>query len=343
MSVGMTKLRERLQGFKDKIEEAEERTAAAKELTKNTEAEADQHEVDRNSMKSRIALLKKELQEKLEKLDEKAARLAELTNKSTEEGEAVRELECVESEGDEQMADLESQLKLTQQELEQTDHRNIELAQKVLQTESELNKAKARCEKASAKIERLDEHIAEASESMKDLQYKDEDASERETVKEEMISFLATELKKVQQTAEDEERRVGRLERMKDVIYEEISRWDSKKKEVMDEMDGMSSLIEELNDDDDDVGGRSAPAAVTKPAREELPEPEPEPEAEEEDEEEEEPEEEDWTRCVSRPATRPEALDYTGFLSTQVAFFARQETFVQCAPSVSRLLLDVGP
>ena len=87
--------------IKDKIEDAEEREHNAKVSLKEVEATYNQHESDIDSMKKRISLLQKELDEKRVLLEERKIKSEEFEEKCVQESEVVRTLESVEIDEDE--------------------------------------------------------------------------------------------------------------------------------------------------------------------------------------------------------------------------------------------------
>ena len=136
----LLKVRERMQKMKDKIEDAENREHDAKEECKEVEATLGQNETDIDSMKKRIQLLTKELDEKNALLEERKMKSGQLEEKYEKENEVVRELENVEIGEDERMHELETDLTETSQKAEQLELQNTELRQKLGQLENEIQK-----------------------------------------------------------------------------------------------------------------------------------------------------------------------------------------------------------
>lgn len=136
----LLKVRERMQKVKDKIEDAENREHDAKEECKEVEATLGQNETDIDSMKKRIQLLTKELDEKDALLEERKMKSGQLEEKYEKENEVVRELENVEIGEDERMHELETDLTETSQKAEQLELQNTELRQKLGQLENEIQK-----------------------------------------------------------------------------------------------------------------------------------------------------------------------------------------------------------
>ena len=129
-----------MQKMKDKIEDAENREHDAKEECKEVEATLGQNETDIDSMKKRIQLLTKELDEKNALLEERKMKSGQLEEKYEKENEVVRELENVEIGEDERMHELETDLTETSQKAEQLELQNTELRQKLGQLENEIQK-----------------------------------------------------------------------------------------------------------------------------------------------------------------------------------------------------------
>lgn len=240
----MDKVREKMQALKDKIEEAEERELMAKAEMKDAEARAYQHESDLDSMQNRMALIEKDLAKTTKQLDEKREKLEQLENKQEEDSEVVRKLEGVELDGDERLIELEEMLKEATAQADQFDHRNIEIIQKLQQTESELAKQRARADAAEALLEKLQTSVDEAGDNLKNLEMKDSNASQWEAETEEKIQFLEEQLKEILAQAEDTERRCAPLERTLDEHSVQIEEFRRKKEEVEKEMEEMAELVE---------------------------------------------------------------------------------------------------
>lgn len=158
--------------------------------------------------------------------------------------------------------------------------------------------ATERLETAQEKVEMLTEHFTKAGESLRNLEAKDEDASEREQVNEEKMSFLLSQVKEILALAEDHERKIPPLQRTIDQMSEEIRDWQSKTKEVTKEMEDMEALVgESISDDENDIVSKSEPkTSSTKETSQEEKEAAQDDEKDEEDEDEDgdEEEEEDW-------------------------------------------------
>lgn len=138
----------------------------------------------------------------------------------------------------------------------------------------------------------LTEHFTKAGESLRNLEAKDEDASEREQVNEEKVSFLLSQVKEILALAEDHERKIPPLQRTIDQMSEEIRDWQSKTKEVTKEMEDMEALVgESVSDDENDFESKSEPK--TSPTKETSQEEKEAPQDDEKDEEDEDEEEED--------------------------------------------------
>lgn len=138
----------------------------------------------------------------------------------------------------------------------------------------------------------LTEHFTKAGESLRNLEAKDEDASEREQVNEEKVSFLLSQVKEILALAEDHERKIPPLQRTIDQMSEEIRDWQSKTKEVTKEMEDMEALVgESISDDENDSESKSEPK--TSSTKETSQEEKGAPQDDEKDEEDEDEEEED--------------------------------------------------
>ena len=245
----LSKVRERMQKVKDKIDDCEQREYEAKSALKTVQAEAYTHEQDRDSLSNRIEMLEKDYEKLMERLEEKQARLDLLEDKLEEEGSIVKELTSSEMEGDEKLNDLEFTVKEAWKEASITEHSCHELENRLAQTQNELDKVRGRYNFAMEKIERHENILSEAGENVKDLQMKDEDASEREIESEEKIAFLQEQLKETLASAEDAERRAAPLDRSIDELSDGIEKYIRLKEKVESEMEELSELCVILEDD----------------------------------------------------------------------------------------------
>lgn len=136
----LLKVRERMQKIKDNIELAEGREHEAKESLKEITADVEKYDNEISSMRNRIILLKKELEEKNDLLEDKKLRSEQLELKNEQESEVVRELENVEVDEDQRMREVENELAETTQRAESMENQTTELRQKLGQLESEIQK-----------------------------------------------------------------------------------------------------------------------------------------------------------------------------------------------------------
>lgn len=136
------KLRQRMQGFKDKIDEAEDRIQTAKDQLKKLDGTSYQLESERNSKKSKIALGKRQLKEKNDQLEKMQALLEELTEKSNRENELVKTLEVMEMDGDVKLNDLEKQAKSLIEVSEDKELQNREMTLKLAKLGRDLEKVR---------------------------------------------------------------------------------------------------------------------------------------------------------------------------------------------------------
>ena len=119
---------------------------------------------------------------------------------------------------------------------------------------------------ALEKIDSLTDRVTQAGENLRDLEQRDEDASEREQFNEDKVSFLKEQLKEMLAAAEDHERKIPPLERVIDQMTTEIRDWNGKVEEVRKEMEDMEMLVGgDLSDDEDDVkAGKKAAVPTTR-------------------------------------------------------------------------------
>ena len=133
------KLRQKMQDFKDRIDEADEREHEAKEKLKLVEDATYQLESERNSKESKIVMAQQQLDEKNKQIRKLEKKLRELEDKRERENELVKTLEVMELDGDEKLSDLERQAKTMTDTIENKESQNQEMGLRLKQLESELD------------------------------------------------------------------------------------------------------------------------------------------------------------------------------------------------------------
>jgi chromosome segregation ATPase len=84
--------------------------------------------------------------------------------------------------------------------------------------EGDLERVCERLENAQAKVDRLSDEATQASTNLKDLETRDEEASQREMSLEDQVRYLDVQVKETDQRVDQAERMVAKLERLRDTI-----------------------------------------------------------------------------------------------------------------------------
>lgn len=244
MSLG--KLKERLQEMKDKIDEAEQRAQEAKSQLKEAEDNAERNQIEADGIRRRIKLLSKEYTKVLDRLEELEAKLGRASEKGEKEEEARRNLEENEMEGDEKVAEIETNLREALEMVEETQHRLTEAKRKEIVLRKDNKTAVERYTIAERKVDKMSSNLENIAEKAKNLEMFEDESFEREQINEEKIIFLEGQVKEEEQRLEDAEGREKTMKRHRDGIEDEIGQWQEKMKELQKEMENLTSIVDDI-------------------------------------------------------------------------------------------------
>ena len=242
----MEKIKARINKLKEDIDACEQQESESKGLLSEALARLEAAETEKNSFRRRLQILQSEVAKTNDRLAERQERLDSLETKTAEHETAVKNLEDQEVEGDERLGTLSDQLKRGQIEVENYDTQWREAKRKEVVLVQDLEKAESRIEDSTARIDQLMKAITNATDQIKDLEAREYDQSERETLNEEKLAFLASQQKEVLGRAEAGERDAARLERIIAGLNEDIKNWKNKTEDVLAEIEDVNNMAEDM-------------------------------------------------------------------------------------------------
>jgi tropomyosin-1 len=240
----MEKLKARISKLKEDIDACEQRESEAKALHAEAKNRLELAESERNSFRRRLKIIEGDVAKTNERLAEKQDRLDSLESQTAEHDTARKNLEDQEVEGDERLVQLSDQLKRGQTETEAYDTQYSEAKRREVVLLADLDKAESRYADNSARIEQLMKAIANASEDIRDLESRESDQCDRETLNEEKVVFLSEQIKETLSKAESSERDAARLKRLVTNILAEIGNWKNKTADVFAEMEDVNNMAD---------------------------------------------------------------------------------------------------
>ena len=242
----MEKIKARINKLKEDIDACEQQESESKGLLNEALTRLEAAETEKNSFRRRLQILQSEVAKTNDRLAERQERLDSLETKTAEHETAVKTLEDQEVEGDERLGTLSDQLKRGQIEVETYDTQWREAKRKEVVLVRDLEKAESRIEDSTARIDQLMKAITNATDQIKDLEAREYDQSERETLNEEKLAFLACQQKEVLGRAEAGERDAARLERIIAGLNEDIKNWKNKTEDVLAEIEDVNNMAEDM-------------------------------------------------------------------------------------------------
>ena len=242
----MEKVKERMKQLKDAIEDAQQRETDAKNAIKKLDAKVDIWEGEKTTLLSRIIVVKAEHEKISERLEEREAKLDDAESR-TEESE-VRRKQLAETEVDdfERSEEIESTLKAATVSKENADHLLVDAERKEIILEGDVARIQEKYEKFTVQVDDLQERLDSYTSEIRELEENDREASDRESVSEEKMKFLEKQIREVVSTAETHERNVGKQERLRDKLSDEICTWKDRREEIRHEMEeAMGGLLDD--------------------------------------------------------------------------------------------------
>lgn len=233
--------------MKQDIDVCEQQEADAKAALNEAKARQEAAEMEKESFKRRLRILRDEVRKTNERLADKKELLDGLESKTAEHEIAVKNLENQEVEGDERLATLADQISRGKLEVEGYDTQWREAKRKEVVLLKDLEKAEMRYEQNSMRIEELMDTVNNATNKIRDLEAREYDQSQRETTNEEKLVFLAAQEKEALIRAEAGERDAARLERVIDALLNDIKNWKNKTADVRAELEDVNNMVEDMD------------------------------------------------------------------------------------------------
>ena len=242
----MDKIKARINRLKEDIDVCEQRETDAKGHLNDATARLEAAETEKNSFLRRLKMLQVELTKTNSRLQERQERLDSLESKTAEHETAVKNLEDQEVEGDERLGTLSEQIKRGQDEVDTYDTQWREAKRKEVVLMKDLEKAESRIDDNNARIDQLMKAITNSTDLIKDLEARESDQCERETLTEEKLAFLGCQQKEVLSRAEAAERDAARLDRIITGLKGDIKNWKNKTADVLAEIEDVNNMAEDM-------------------------------------------------------------------------------------------------
>ncbi|XP_028415934.1 tropomyosin alpha-4 chain-like [Dendronephthya gigantea] len=243
----MEKVKARINKLKQDIEDCEQQEANAKVALNEAKTRQEAAEMEKESFKRRLQILREEVKKTNERLAHKKELLNGLESKTAEHEIAVKNLENQEVEGDERLASLADQISRGKLEVDGYDTQYQEAQRKEVVLLSDLEKAELRFEQSSLRIEELMDTIRNTTNKIRDLEARESDQTQRETTNEEKMVFLSDQKKEAICRAESGERDTARLQRVIDTLGHDIKHWKDKTADVLAEIEDVNNMVEDMD------------------------------------------------------------------------------------------------
>jgi len=265
----LAKVRRRLEQATELIEKTDEKCANHKTATLNALARSEKLEVDLQSSKRRIVLIHEDLRVTKERLATQEDKL-KITQESSEEVEKARdEMESKEQEQEQKMENLETAIKEMKRKSELNASKVVESERKHGVCSSEIAKIRERAENSENRVKVLEGIIGDHGKSLSELEEREGAAGQRETLNEEKMVFLESQLKDTTVRAETAERMHAVLKNTHLETEQEIAKWTKRREDMLSQMlvmddvaDDPSYLCFEAAEGAGMDSGRSTPAAT---------------------------------------------------------------------------------
>lgn len=202
----MGKLRAKLKEITEHIDEAEAAKTDASHANIEAIARLEKHDTELQSAQRRVKLVQKDLTDVTERLKGQEKKLKSTTKQSEEIEETREELETKEAEGDEHVEELETQLKEMRRTVELNALRVVDGERKIQVCTNEIAKTQDKATKNEGRVANLEELIQTHGKNLEELEDREGEAGDRESLNEEKHNFLTGQLKETETRAEAAER-----------------------------------------------------------------------------------------------------------------------------------------
>lgn len=264
----LAKVRRRLEQATELIEKTDEKCANHKTATLNALARSEKLEVDLQSSKRRIVLIHEDLRVTKERLALQEDKLKKTQETSEEVEKARDEMESKEQQQEQKMENLETAIKEMKRKSELNAAKVVESERKHGVCTNEIAKIRERAENSETRVKVLEGIIGDHGKSLSELEEREGAAGQRETLNEEKMIFLESQLKDTTVRAETAERMHIVLQNTHTETAQEILNWTQRREDMVSQM----MVMDDVADDPSYLcfeaagggmdSGRSTPAAT---------------------------------------------------------------------------------
>jgi len=241
----LEKLRAKLEEFTEAIEASDEKVLNHKNNTQDGISRINKLDVDLQQSKRRIILIQKDLEVTQERLGNQEQQLAK-TQGECEEIEKVRdELESSEQEKEEAIENLGTSINDMKRKVAINASRLVESERREGVCHAEIAKLREKAEKDEARVKELEGTIEGFGVSLAELEEREGEAGDRESMSEEKIGFLERKLKEVSGNAEAGERMSHVLQNGIFELMEQIQEVTTKRDEMMASVGMMDDVADD--------------------------------------------------------------------------------------------------
>lgn len=267
----MENVRAKLEEFTEHIETADEQVLTHKNDTLEAIARYEKLEVDLAQAKRRIMLIREDLRHATERLSVQEEKLTVTQTECEEVQNARDEMESHEGEQEEMIDNLETGIRDAKIKCELVINRVVDVERREEVCRAEISRLKEKADKDEARVAVLEEKIRGYGQSLGELEEKEGEMGERESLNEEKIVFLERELKETTVRAEAAERMSNVLQNTNFDLAEEIHKWVTRREDMTSSMFSMDDVADDpayacfdvgLGGGDGDASGRSTPASI---------------------------------------------------------------------------------
>jgi len=242
----MERVKAKIDGMKQKIDEAEERETQAKHALKDREEKLKKTEEDGKSYLSRICLLKAESEKVATQLQEKEKLLGIAEGNLNQTHFDRRRLEDLEIEGDETIDKLQNRFQECWRKKEEAEGLCENFERRLALAEHEYRKVVKKCEEKEKYMYDLESTYETISTQLKKLEQRDLEATDREDEMEDKAKYLEALIKERMHQLEECERKIVTLERLRDDREDERIKFREKLEVVLEERRKIESMADEL-------------------------------------------------------------------------------------------------
>merc|ERR1711962_644494 len=229
-------VRAKLEEFTEHIEHADEQVLQHKNDNIEAIARYEKLEVDLAQAKRRIMLIKEDLKNATERLAIQEEKLAKVEAECSEVQEARDELESHEQEQEEKIDNLDESIGDMKRKCELSASRFVEAERREEVCRAEIAKLTEKAEKDEARIQVLEERIQGYASGLAELEEREGEMGEKESLNEEKIAFLEREMKETVVRAEAAERMSAVVQNSNFDLAEEIHKYVTRREEMVNSM-----------------------------------------------------------------------------------------------------------